>query len=401
MQIIASLLRLVVAFCPVCVVGFRLLSHFRTTRASQSSSLSTRLLFLEATVGDVEVYDSVFTSKTCLELHRLAIQHAARSESSVFYRPNQEHTRDLTPLEHALNSCLTALDDVAICDDPNHVQQQIVVEYWSRQDYRNMDVHADIDERKLLEEGIIHCPIAAHILYLAVKPAITRGPTCIFSQVLGGWDSSCSIHGKSRHTSMVTVPAVPGRVVRFPGSAMHAVPKPPNRWLLSLPDEQLLVQEEKLEEWDYDDVDTDDDAIERSVILFNTWSVGPRGVLEDYTMNTVPDGIVLDGAAYDDDTSSTALEQHGKSARRMDWQQEYGVDCRALWCRTQSEWSQATIVDHEGGHDDCSTAIRVSLMGNRIRRVHPKKYVNLKGASSLKKALEEERQPSRFQLAPE
>lgn len=104
-------------------------------------------------------------------------------------------------------------------DDPNEV-----VESWSRQEFLNMDTHSDIDERAFNEDGLLRFPEWGHVLYLNVDVNM-RAPTCVFSQ-FGGWAKE----GDSDlvTTTIVTVPAVQGRVLRFPGSAMHAVSRPCN-----------------------------------------------------------------------------------------------------------------------------------------------------------------------------
>jgi len=309
----------------------------------------------------VQVFDGVFTQDTCEELHYLAVEHAERGKdgSSVFYRS----TENLTPLEHALNSCLEQLGDT-----------NDICEYWSRNEYLHMDAHADIDEQELEDDERIRCPENGHVLYLNVDPSI-RGPTCVFSQY-GGWRAQ-----DDKNTTLLVVPAVQGRVLRFPGSAMHAVPKPTNRWFLSDEEESALVDEDD-DMWD----DEEEQVVERSVILFNTWSKkGPRGVTEDYTKGAMPDGIEVD-----DDY----IEQQ-KEQRLKEWQEDYGDDCRDLWCYPQSDWKEVDIVDSDS---PANTLLRVSLMGKRTRRLFPQRHVQLFGPSALQAALEEDSQPSCFRL---
>ena len=317
----------------------------------------------------VQVFDSVFTPDTCQELHHLALEHAERGKdgSSVFYRGD---AADLTPLEYALDSCLAQLHDT-----------NDIVEYWSRNEYIHMDAHADIDEQELEDEEQIQCPEFAHVLYLEIQPNI-RGPTCVFSQH-GGW-------GNDTTTTIVTIPAVQGRVLRFPGSAMHAVPKPTNRWFLSRQEEEQLTDDDDNESdmWD----DEDEVEVERSVILFNTWSKrGPRGVTQDYTKGAMPDGIELD------DVDDNYMEQQ-KLQRIQEWQEDYGKGCCDLWCQPRAKWKEVNIVDNNSLPD---VALRISLMGKKTRRLHPMPYVQLVGPSTLRKALEEESQPSQLQLKQE
>jgi hypothetical protein len=280
----------------------------------------------------------------------------------------------------------------------------------------NIDTHADIDEQFLEDEGMLLCPELGHVLYLDVDPNI-RGPTCVFSKY-EGWHQAEN-NGNSREiiTSMVSVPAVPGRVLRFPGSAMHAVPKPSTRWSLS-PEEQaaLIDQEESydLEEDDDDDDDDDDEKIdiddgdedraERSVILFNIWfDQGPRGVTQDYTKGALPEGIIVE----DDGGNGGDYMAQEKARRFAEWEEDYGERCRDLWCRPRSEWQEVPITDTRGGTNaetETETTsvpvsnIFVSLMGKKSRRLYPRKYVPLSADApdTLATALENEREPFHF-----
>ena len=157
-----------------------------------------------------------------------------------------------TRLEKVLNDVLTQLGDT-----------NEGVEYWCRQDYLDLEVHSDIDELALEleeEEGrILRYPEHGHVLYLQIDiensdDAYNSCPTCIFPTRRGGWKSSLSTTRDSDDSDddddddddsgnnnndnnasipIVTIPAVQGRVVRFKGDLMHAVPKPATRWLLS------------------------------------------------------------------------------------------------------------------------------------------------------------------------
>lgn len=363
-----TLLRLVIlSCCSKFLVAFIRLEG-RISR-SKPNTLSTRH---DQKLQEVSVFDGVFTQEACQELHHLAVEHAERGRdgSSIFYR----FQASLTPLEYALNSTLAALGD---CNE--------ICEYWSRNEYLHMDVHADIDEQELDDDGVIRCPEQGHVLYLDVDPKIRAGPTCVFSQ-FGGWSNPRQEENAT--TSMVTVPVVQGRLLRFPGSAMHAVPKPPTRWFFTDEEVQLLDGDDDADEmWD----DNEEYQVERSVILFNTWSMeGPRGVTEDYSKGTMPDGIELD----EDDDDDDYMEQQ-KQQRVMEWQEDYGKDCRGLWCQPNSEWRQVPIEEDKSPAD---TAVRVSLMGKRIRRRHPQQHVQLLGPTSLRIALDEDGLPRRFQL---
>jgi len=207
---------------------------------------------------DLVVYDNCFSSYACKELHYLAIDHSERGDdgSSIFIRP-PFNERPLTPIEHAIDSALNDLNDTS--------ENSKLVEYWSREEYMNIDTHSDMDEMQLEEQEIIRTPKIGHVLYLQVKKGLTA-PTCVFPKKCGGWDivdEKKLDQEESEIVDFVTIPTVEGRILRFPGCAMHSVPNPPHRWLLTKKEEKLLreKEEEECEDFDVEDqyVWNDDD----------------------------------------------------------------------------------------------------------------------------------------------
>lgn len=322
----------------------------------------------------VHVYENAFSLESCEILHYLADEHYGRTNdgSSFFIRP-PHNDKPLTPIEHAIDSALTELGD--------HTKR---VEYWSRDEYMNIDAHADIDEAMLEDEGVVRCPQVGHVLYLKVKSGL-HGPTCVFPKERKGWGLK-EENGEGRNKDLVVVPAVVGRLLRFPGSAMHAVPNPPDRWLLSLQEEmELRKQEEDCEneeneddeEWDDGDEDNEDDEeeIERSVLLFNTWpddEPGPRGVNGDIATGALPEGIEIseeDAAAYLKSQEADILRE---------WEEEFGPNGEEIRCNPFSDWSPLNIkcvCSENSSHK----GINVSLMGRENRRFYPKRYAELVG----------------------
>ena len=146
-----------------------------------------------------------------------------------------------SPLECAIDSFLLELGD----QDPRYV------EYWSRQEWKHIEAHADMDEVLAAREGIFQYPESAHVLYLKVGPRV-RGPTCIWEP--NGDDGFGG--------ALTTVPAVQGRVVRFPGTLQHAVPRPVDVWLTPFAIHQAGSPQDYV----------------RSVVLFNTWQHPPMGL---------------------------------------------------------------------------------------------------------------------------
>lgn len=345
------------------------LQHLSKKRASQSPVS----LCSSTQPHEIQVYDHVISPEACLELHELAVEHASRSESSVVHRfdgeSGQETTDTMTPLEQALHFLLKEVGDTTTP----------IIEYWSRDEYMNINAHCDIDERELENEGTLRFPDWSHVLYLQVA---VRGPTCV---VLEGENKD-----EESLTTVVTVPAVTGRLLRFPGHLLHAVPKPPHRWLLSAKEERALRQEEEDEllnddddeDWDEDEEDEDwdedeeEEEIERSVLLFNTWSgESPLGVLPDTLPGAVPDGIEIDG-----DDQKTYLDQQ-QAAQFDEWHDLYGPNAESLHCNPRETWleNQPSLLSSQGSED----AVRVGLMGKQKRRLRVKKNMLLKGSSEM------------------
>lgn len=189
----------------------------------------------------VSVWDHVLSPSACCYLH---------ATSSVGNLGDECHTafdRSLpprTPLESALHSILAELGDTSPC-----------VEYWWRDEWQHVEAHCDVDEYLFERDGVWSYPINGHVLYLEVGRAV-QGPTCVWSR--GGTT-------RDDFGVLTTVPAKAGRLLRFDGDLMHAVPAPTDVWL----DEDHWF--EGVES------DTPEDRI-RSVVLFNTWKTPPLDV---------------------------------------------------------------------------------------------------------------------------
>lgn len=334
----------------------------------------------------IQVFDNVFSPDVCEELHYLALDHADRCgvRSSIFYwSQNADSDGLLTPLEQAIKSCLQQLP----LPGKNDRTKPAIVEYWSRDEYLNMDAHSDIDERELLNEGTLRCPHFGHVLYMQVAPSV-RGPTCVFSQY-GGWNGGDEI-------SLVTVPAVEGRVLRFPGAAMHAVPKPATLWLLDQEEQKKITASEENIDIDYDAWDDEDDVMQRSVILFNVWlGEGPFGVPEDLDAKSMlPDGIEL--VVEEDDKNDQEKQNQQKKERQAVWEEEYGADCCDLWCQPRDEWKEMGILDNPDS--DADQRLCIALMGNKARRLHPQSHALVSSSSVLAEALQSATTPQHFTL---
>jgi len=429
----------------------------------------------------VEVWDGVFSPEVCRELHELAIDHSERTTgeeddeddefddengdeedddsldgSSVFvYRGQNRSPNDqLTPIEQALESFLDAYyDDQESTRD--NLEKEIVVEYWCRQEHLNLEAHADVDEvwfergcNSVVEKiaanhsSLFRYPAFGHVLYLT-KPTIGLGPTCVFPPK----EAADSFQGSIRDEvqSVVTIPAVPGRILRFPGNALHAVPKPAEIWFsqhdIAEDDDQDESDFHEMEDEEWDDDDDDD---ERSVILFNTWEMsyadkndadrnyaGPIGVPLDPMFHVDSDiGIVemmmssvdMDGVEINEEfvQGMVAYARQQKNQQLGEWREKYcspnadripsedgvvesPVVYSKLHCQPRDSWTLAPIetTSIEKSQESIDTKrgnIRVPLMGDKLRRRYPQKTVRWSVPSSFEKGVMDPQRPCEFPL---
>lgn len=275
------------------------------------------------TTTSVQVWDDTVPADTLATLHRCCTQRGLGH--NVLLRRTEDRKGDHNEVERAVDALLTALDD----DAP-------VVEYWSRQDWRHIEAHADVDERASRSGAPLRYPDRGHVLYLQVGTAV-RGPTCLFSDCRSGADLS-----ETEDTvTLVTVPAVAGRLLRFPGDALHAVPRPSDKWLRA-----FVVgapQTDPADDWG------------RSVVLFNTWREAPEDVAEC-------------------DQESTN-ENRVTTTPREEWREVPIAE-------------QHDITDHDD--DDDVVNAKVWLLGDEARRGIAGRTVKMRASEArLREALEE------------
>ena len=345
------------------------------------------------------MYDNIFPADTCLELHKLSVDHSNRCESGSIFIRHSDTKAPLTPLEKAVDSILVALNDTSP-----------VVEYWSRSCYINIDAHADIDEDTLKQDGVLRCPRNAHVLYMHVSntgEAVVgsedrskrMGPTVVFPKRKVAWGSVSPIpsmnggkeyvvdvenyygedteqhlfsEGTNNADEMAIVPAKTARLLRFDGRAFHSVPKPPHRYVMSKKELGRYLEGEDNEEdnyWDdeYQDFEEEETDLEnmRSVLLFNTWpgASGPRGVLQDamdIDEDEIPNDVELYSPSYYD------YQSQMKERQRQEWSKQYGPEYEHLWCNDVDKWKRVPIDRMSNG--DSANEITVPLMGNPSRK---------------------------------
>ena len=339
------------------------------------------LTSLEVTTSKVGVWNNVIdvdilAPKLHHESVRIGLGH------KVFSRPRQKEsssTAATNAIEQTLDSILTELND-----DSKYV------EYWTRREWRSIQAHADVDEYKAKQEqqtgeigdGGFRYPRNGHVLYLQVGSHV-RGPTCVFPNRRSGGDllrkigtelpsdrdaESCNSdtpdngHSNSEgeetaNVELITVPAVPGRLLRFQGDNLHAVPRPTDLWLLNFVKGSPAFEPE--EDWG------------RSVILFNTWDDEP------------PLGLPIDEPNYKDDVSRDNDQPEG---HRLD-------------CNKRHEWSQVNLVasspSSQEDNRQCQNqeeilSTKIWILGDYRRRDHRMQTVKLEASESLREALYQE-----------
>jgi hypothetical protein len=299
-----------------------------------------------------------------------------------------------------LDKILTELDD----NSP-------YVEYWSRQEWRNIEAHADIDEflakaqdadasrsdyssDNIKAAAPFRYPDHGHVLYLQVGSNV-RGPTCIFPKRSSGGDllRPINININGGHVlndgqvvdnsvrnvvELVTVPAVPGRLVRFEGKDLHAVPRPTDLWLLKFV--QGAPKYEPEVEWG------------RSVILFNTWSQQP------------PQNVPLSSLYA---ASSSTTKNSGDSKETLELHSYSIGEQRSKWTHTfslveQQQQDNSTTTcsstESESSTEERPLSAKVWLLGNERRRDHPMRTLKLAAPERLREALNEETKVHRLLL---
>ena len=222
--------------------------------ASPRGSL-TVLQSTHTALADISVFDGVLDGGDADTLSAFETSCAALGSSHWLYNRslNKEVLGDVGTL---LEQLLTSLQD----DAP-------FVELWRREDWMNLDAHRDVDEvlaRRTDDSYALRCPTHAHVLYIQVGQEV-QGPTCL-------WLESAPTEPVQIDT-LVTVPARSGRLLRFPGDAIHSVPRPPLCYLD--PEEggtNLEIFSRRRNELE------SSPELRRSVLLFNTWRTPPAEV---------------------------------------------------------------------------------------------------------------------------
>ena len=177
----------------------------------------------------VEVFDGVFSASA-----RAVLASAVDAPAGIYRRVEGA----TTSAEHAIESLLVGAGDVTTRE----------VEYWSREEWVGMEAHRDVDEEAACCDGELRMPSRVMIVDGECEAGL-RAPTVLWDgsdaaiaadvdDGGGGGDGGAGNGGggdggggNGGGGGLVVVPAVPGRVLSFSGSLLHAVPKPATEWL--------------------------------------------------------------------------------------------------------------------------------------------------------------------------
>ena len=295
----------------------------------------------------VGIWDGVLASSTCTYLHTAAsLGQLGDLQHTVFSRQDPSAPRNC--LEHALDSILAELDDSS-----SHV------EYWWRETWEHVEAHADLDEVLFESRSVARYPSRAHVLYLNIGAAV-RAPTCV-------WEASTLRDSKleeDRHAdfgAMTVVPARSGRLLRFHGDMMHAVPKPTHAWLPTLHGSMPKRKKAPAAE------------LVRSVLLFNTWDEAPEGV--GPAPSTDPRAVIEQLAR---DFSSPKIEALVKVMAVPDER-----------CQPASEWTPVVPRELPCASGGNAVPMSVALLGTRARRQHEGPSLQMAAPEGLLDALME------------
>ena len=326
--------------------------HFRREyrRNTDHASISSM------TLCSVVVYDGAIDQSACnlLDSHLKESGHGHK----IFFR-------EFSPknvVEALIQSLLASVNDISP-----------IVEYWWRDEWLNLELHRDLDERLASQNGPVRYPDYAHVLYLSVgKQAI--GPTILLRD-------SVESDKEGRFDEISIVPAVAGRLLRFPGKMMHAVPRPPLAYLD--PAEGGTNVELWTRRRPIDENDPECTIFRRSVLLFNTWTDAPSTQTSETT------------------SASTAVVMKGSQDMQM-------INVASCVCAPREEWVNVSSSSSHNSIAGSSSSIsqpeksnirlKIGLLGDVRRRERTERYMSLYAPQSIKNALMQQT-PASFPLS--
>ena len=218
-------------------------------------------------------------------------------------------------------------------------------------------------------------PKNGHVLYLQVGSSV-QGPTCLFPTCQFGGDLLRKNNNQNNRNNdqipVVTVPAVPSRLLRFQGDFLHAVPRPFDIWF-----RKFVVgvgETEPIEEWG------------RSVILFNTWEEEHDGPLD-----VLPIDLGKEMEFCNDDGDDA--REDSTTCQNLDYMNANAIEeWKEMEIRRNSNLSNIAECDKSGADEtitDYSPA-KIWLLGDYPRRKSQTRTVKVAAPEQqMRTALEE------------
>ena len=300
----------------------------------------------------VKVYDNVLSDEAASWLNTKAVDWP--NTDVVFEFPLKEPDKH-TPIEQVLNQIMHELyPDNGGNENGNDSSPRYYVEFWKRTPWVHISAHADMDEGhgKQTEHSSPEVPYkhpeTGHVLYLEMGSAV-EGPTVVWNVTKGG------DFYKQRQSEMVTVPAVQGRLLRFQGHALHAVPRPADLY------------------WSHQLDSREGPEFQRSVILFNTWPYAEDNLLIDYEIQNATE------------TENKPILKSQSCNPKSNW-----IDVEVVKYQppqTQSWWSSIL-----GLSSSSNKLFQVPLMGNPRRKGTQDYVAKLIGPIEIPELLKESNQ---------
>ena len=293
----------------------------------------------------LHVFDGVLAPSTSKYLHAASSLGELGDELHTVYDRRQGPPK--TAIESCLQSVLTALDD----NSP-------FVEYWWRDTWEHVEAHEDVDEYLFEKTKDRRYPTNAHVLYLEVGKAV-RGPTCVWQRA----DDAAGAAGRSDFGALSTVPARSGRLLRFDGELMHAVPKPTLRWLPTSARTGGMPRKKA-------------EDLVRSVVLFNTWDEAPLDVGQS-DGSADPAAVIGRLAA---EFSSPKIEAMVQLMETADTE-----------CQAREKWTAVEPRSPSAAEPAAAPVpMKIALLGEADRRAQEEEAVRMDAPEGLSEALQEE-----------
>lgn len=315
-----------------------------TSKYSISLRQNRQNRHLKATESDnlssFNVWDNIFDSSVLNQVD----EAAKRGGLSHTLYDRQQESRQSNAVELAIESILTELND-----------NSRYAEYWWRDEWINLEAHADVDEALAKAGRGLRYPNTGHVLYLSIGDSV-RGPTLLFLNPYQG--------------SMVVVPAVESRLLRFTGDIVHAVPRPPLAYLDEAEggsNHEIWTRIRRVE-----GVESEETTVyRRSVLLFNTWTEPPLDV--SLNSNTpIIDGTV-DVKKSSEVSKSRLINSH--SCRPIsNWipqkcfQHNTNTNAKTNQINVKTPGSASASANNDSNDNSEMIRVKVGLLGDKERR---------------------------------